>query len=235
LHNDQEIISNNSNNESIEQFEIAWIPLPKATKRVFKYLQNLSKKHKFVFPSLATIAAYADCSIRTVFRSLAIFMKQGWLAKERRGYQSSVYFLTDFLIKLDIGSLFSKRDSREKCHESGSVLELQGSYAIDLSTPRVPISQEIRQRRLTAHEVLHYAPIYARDSFVKLMHWCRKGLIKELDCARMALTFSEYEVESSIMDTKFFKDKGNVPDKNWISVLWGNALRYKRKKDNYAK
>lgn len=228
--NEQEIISNNTENESVESFAIAWTPLPKAAKRVFKYLQTLSKKYKFVFPSINTIAAYADCSIRTVFRSLSIFIKNGWLAKDRRGYQSSVYFLTDFLINLDLGNLFSKRDSREKCHESGSVLELQGSYAIDISTPRVPISQEIRQSKLTANQVLRYAPIYARDSFIKLMHWCKHGLIKELDCARMALTFSEYAVDNAIIDTKFFKSKGNIPRKNWISVLWGNAMRYTNKK-----
>ncbi len=230
MHNHQEIISNNIKEESSETFAIAWAPIPKTAKRVFKYLQSLSRKYKSVFPAIKTIASENGCSVRTVFRALAIFERNGWIARVKRGYQSCIYYLTDFLIKLDLGSLFSKRDSREKCHESGSVLELQGSYAIDLSTPRVSISQEIRQRKLTAHEVLHYAPIYARDSFVKLKHWVRKGFIKELDCARMALTFSEYEVESSIMDTLFFKDKGNIPQKSWIAVLWGNALRYKNKK-----
>lgn len=86
----------------ISDFALLWIPLSKSHKRIFRYLQDLSRRYKFVYPAVPTIAKECECSDRTVERATKLFRDRGWLTAKKMGYSSNVYYLINELIKLDL-------------------------------------------------------------------------------------------------------------------------------------
>ncbi len=76
--------------------------MSKGTRKVFKYLQWMSKTYRNVFPSLESIAKGTGLSVKTVQRAINSFVTMDWLIKIRRPYQSNVYYMPDEIININL-------------------------------------------------------------------------------------------------------------------------------------
>lgn len=91
-----------------QMFADAWIIIKrKATcfaARIFRYIQALSRKHKFVFPSHKRIAEKFGCSVASVKRALNRMRDLEWLTWKTNGCASCYYFIKKELIWVDLDS-----------------------------------------------------------------------------------------------------------------------------------
>lgn len=76
--------------------------LTKKQKKIFRHLHYLSKKHRNVFPSHTTIAEKCGCTRDTVVKTIKKFQSWGWIVSIKRCYRSSLYFMSDELVFLDL-------------------------------------------------------------------------------------------------------------------------------------
>jgi hypothetical protein len=86
-------------------FTSLWHLLTKSHRQIFKILQWYSQRFDYVFISLDTIARDCKVSRSTVKRALNVFRKNEWFGSHRRGYQTSLLFLSDELIDLDTNEI----------------------------------------------------------------------------------------------------------------------------------
>lgn len=180
--------------------------LSKFQQKCFKYLQWFAKKFRCVFPCIQKIANAIGCSIATIKRATAYFQNIGWLYKRKRGYQSSLYYLHQELIDLDLNdqSLFL----RDKCAENELVLRssFPDSNEFISTSEKVPISNEMKNREI--------------PESIKLVGLDHK---ERQDLANM---FSHFELDKAVDDALSYDSWGNNI-KSWFAVIFSRAKNYK--------
>lgn len=136
--------------EELLSLHASYIRLSPFQKKVLDFLIYLRKKYGSVYPSIDTIAEFAGCDRRTVFRALEVLRRQGWLAHENRPYQSNLYYVSDELLAVD----FKKPPVTQACHPNVTVLVINKELYNTLHTEAshdgsadVPYSGKEEQKR----------------------------------------------------------------------------------------
>ena len=82
-------------------FENQFLLLSPKQQQIWNVLWWFSNKYRNSFPSHAKIALLAKCCPRTVRTALKKFADYGWLESIRRAYRSSIYCISNFLLKIN--------------------------------------------------------------------------------------------------------------------------------------
>lgn len=85
----------------IHELKELWFFQTNSFKTLLKIIIGMAKKHRHVFMSRATLALWSGYSIRTVARVLKLLEKLGYVTRQRRPYQSNVYFVRQELLAID--------------------------------------------------------------------------------------------------------------------------------------
>ena len=71
-------------------------------QKIWRYLQFCSKRFIHVFPAQSTIAEKCGCHRSTVNQIIKKFVEFGWISKIKRCFRSSMYYMLDELIEMDL-------------------------------------------------------------------------------------------------------------------------------------
>lgn len=182
-------------------------------RRVFRYLQAMSKKYRSVFPSLEEIADRCLLSTKQVQRAINKFIELGWLAKTKRAYQSCIYWLVDCLVKVNLGCRkffekpsFSEENVQQNVHVLGSYKEYDN---IQSTSNQVPAEKA---------EDNEPASLQIPEPF--------KQMKRLTDQHRnvLASNFSEYELMKALDDITWYRNKGNTIE-CLFAFIWSRAKK----------
>lgn len=147
--------------------------------KIFRFLQSFFRRNKHAFFCLETAAEWCGCNKRTIQRAFSKFKEWGWLTWQRQGYQSSLYFMPEELIGINLDDPALAKRSYSSVHTSVHVLGDTHNHESVQTVPRHSQKKEENDKPQPKQweQLPHYLriPLMAKVDFRKpgILAWLK--------------------------------------------------------------
>lgn len=162
------ITSHNSTQEisNVQHFKNLYYILSRCEKKIWDYLHWFCNHYKTVQPSHAHIAEKCECSRRTVITVIKKFVNLGWLGVLKRNWETSIYFIAEKFLKLDLKNpkTFSRKPAYEEnctvnCTVNCTRIKDTPSQIVNVGVESSKDSFNKKPRNIKVHHMLENVPI----------------------------------------------------------------------------